>query len=313
MRILAFSIALLLVACQVEDPAPVTQKDLEPVKFRIAVLADTHIIDDFYEGPENTPLDTESIFLTQERFDKVRQTINAIQPAVEMVFIAGDFIHNYPSADWNFFFEHETRWDLAKGITDGFAMPVYPGLGNHDYDVPAVSREFTHELFKLKFDIEPYYAVKHQGWKFINLNNMLGDTWNLASPRYDRSFGSFGLDQLRWLDEELAEGLPSLLFFHYGLFLIEADETGDAEFPDLFAVLKKHEATVKLVLGGHTHTWINFQEKYGVRHFLLAATRYDANNYLVLEFEAGGSAYEILNEASIRWASMFANETVWAE
>ena len=47
-----------------------------------------------------------------------------------------------------FYFQNETRLDIAKKITDGFRVPVHVGFGNHDYGVLNVSREASHELFR---------------------------------------------------------------------------------------------------------------------------------------------------------------------
>ena len=57
-------------------------------KFYFAIIADTHIIDEFYKGPESNPEDTESMFKTRERLISARDTINALQPAMEQVFQA---------------------------------------------------------------------------------------------------------------------------------------------------------------------------------------------------------------------------------
>jgi hypothetical protein len=53
---------------------------------------------------------------------------------------------------------------------------VHAGFGNHDYSARGMTRENTHELFRRKFGLKPYYSVEHRGWKFIHLNNFLGDT-----------------------------------------------------------------------------------------------------------------------------------------
>ena len=34
-------------------------------------------------------------------------------------------------------------------------MPVHIGFGNHDYAVPGVSREASHELFRCKLGVKP--------------------------------------------------------------------------------------------------------------------------------------------------------------
>src|SRR5216683_2828868 len=125
-----------------------------PDKFYFALVADTHIIDEFYvKGSENGVEDNESILLTTPRFISARDLINSLHPAIEQVFLIGDYFHNYPSADYDFYFKNTTRLDNAKIITDGFKMPVHLGFGNHDYDVKRVSREMSHRLFEARSSI----------------------------------------------------------------------------------------------------------------------------------------------------------------
>jgi hypothetical protein len=80
----------------------------DSTKFYFAIIADTHIIDDFYKGPESNAEDTESMFKTRERLIAARDTINALTPAMEQVFLVGDYFHDYPSLDVDFFFQHTT-------------------------------------------------------------------------------------------------------------------------------------------------------------------------------------------------------------
>lgn len=108
--------------------------------FRFAVIADTHIIDEFYKGPEGSLEDTESIRKTTERLAATRTFLNSLKPALDRVFLVGDYFHDYPSLDIDFFFANKTRVDHAKDLTDGFKMPVHAGFGNHDYSVPRVSQ-----------------------------------------------------------------------------------------------------------------------------------------------------------------------------
>ena len=102
-------------------------------KFYFAIIADSHIIDPYYKGPESNQEDTESMFKTEERLVAARGLLNSLQPRMEKVFLVGDYFHNYPSPDLDFYFQHETRIDKAKAITDKFEMPVHVGFGNHDY------------------------------------------------------------------------------------------------------------------------------------------------------------------------------------
>src|ERR1700679_1161258 len=145
-------------------------------KFYFAPIADTHIIDGFYKGPESNQEDTESMFKTTERLESVRTLINSLQPKMERVFLVGDYFHNYPSRDIDFYFQNETRLDRCKALTDAFEMRAHAGFGNHDY-ARHVPRGSGHELFRGKFGLKPYYTVEHRGWKFIHLNNFLGNTW----------------------------------------------------------------------------------------------------------------------------------------
>ena len=94
-------------------------------KFYIALVADTHIIDSYYvKGSENGVEDNESILVTTPRLVSARDLINSLNPAIEQVFLIGDYFHNYPSTDYDFYFKNTTRLDNAKAITDGFKMPV---------------------------------------------------------------------------------------------------------------------------------------------------------------------------------------------
>ncbi|MCK6530860.1 metallophosphoesterase [Myxococcota bacterium] len=304
--IAAAALPLALWGCAPTEADPPADDDTaaaEDPTFRFVAMADTHIIDDFYTGPENSPEDTESIWLTRERLEAARASIDASDPPVDLVFIAGDFVHNYPSTEWDFYFQNETRFDVAKEIVDGFSMPVWPGLGNHDYDVPEVSHEFTHDLFAAKFGIEPYYHVDHRGWRFVHVNNFLGATWDPSSEGYNDDLGSLGLDQLRWLDGLLAEGLPTFVFLHYPLFLMEEQEVDDSSLPDLATVLDRHRDTVRMVFTGHLHNWLDFRQGDAVPSIGLGSTRYDEDAFLVVEVDTASGDYTILAPERVTWYS----------
>jgi len=250
------------------------------------VLADTHIIDDFYQGSE------EAIYLTSDRLAAARAVINSIDPPVEMAFICGDFFHNYPSQDRDFYFENTTRLDRAKELIDGFRMPVYPGFGNHDYGVPRISWEFSHELFRIKFGVEPYYAVDYRSWKFVHVNNCLGDTWDPSSPRYERGLGSLGEKQLLWLEAQLREGKPTFVFLHYTLPIVLPREARDL---GLHKLLRTYQDNIQMVVAGHTHRWIPLGKVFGPPHAIAAATRYDENSFAIFEVDTVSETWEILN------------------
>lgn len=272
--------------------------------FRFAVIADTHIIDEFYRGPEGNAEDTESIFKTTERLRSAREQINALRPAMDLTFLVGDYFHNYPSNDIDFFFQNKTRVDAAKELTDGFVMPVHAGFGNHDYNVPRFSRENSHELFRRKYGLKPYYSIEHKGFKFVHLNNFLGATWDSKHARYDKSKGSLGEEQLNWFEAELAQHKPTFVFVHFPMIIVETNERPGY---DLHGIVKKHRETIQRVISGHWHKWFEFGQSYGPPHLVMAATRYDPNAYLIVEANPSKAEHRLLNISLVDWNTHFSS------
>jgi hypothetical protein len=251
--------------------------------FRIGFMADTHLIDAYYVGPENTPLDTDSVMHSDERLLKARDTINRITPAVERVFVAGDIIHDYASTDLAFYDNHQTVFDLAHNLFAGFNAPVYLGFGNHDYDATQIPRTSTEQLFKAKLGVPaPYYAVDYKGWRFLHLNCFQGYTQDPTNPQYSQQneYGSFGRTQLEWMDSELAAGLPTVLIFHIPLPFLQVNEFPDVDF---FKVLDAHVANVKEIIAGHWHLWFDLGDSSGAPHMVIASTRYDEGSFGVAD------------------------------
>jgi len=271
--------------------------------FYIALLADTHITDDFYvKGSENGVEDNESILLTTPRLTAARDFINSLSPAIEQVFVLGDYFHNYPSTDYDFYFKNTTRLDNAKTITDGFRMPVHIGFGNHDYDVKRVPREMSHRLFKAKLNADPYSMLDHKGCKFIHLNNLLGSTQDHAASNFNPSVGSFGEEQLHWLESQLQQRKPTFVFTHFPLLSIQPTEFGDY---GLYPLLRKYQDTIQLVVTGHVHRWIDSGRTYGPQHYIMASTRYDPNAYMLLEIEPDRGAWRFINASLVEWSTHY--------
>lgn len=281
-------------------------------RFRVAFIADSHIIDEsYYECCENSPRDTESIYLTAERLEKARAQINEINPPPDFVILLGDVFHDgyVPGApeDLNAYRGRSTAMGRAAQILQGFNMPVYPLWGNHDYDVPAVSQEFSHHIFQEFFNADPYYSIDHKGWKFILANSELGPTWDPESSLYDKGLASYGPAQLRWIWGELAEGKPSVLLFHYPLLQgVTARRENPQDFPqDLPELVRAYGGSnLKLTLTGHAHHWLNFLNLFQVPHFVIGATRYDENNFWLVEFSRQGT-YRILDARKAIWGSVY--------
>ncbi len=272
-------------------------------KFYFSLIADTHIIDSFYvRGSENGVEDNESILVTTPRLTSARDLINSLNPAIEQVFLIGDYFHNYPSTDYDFYFKNTTRLDNAKAITDGFQMPVHLGFGNHDYDVHRVPREMSHRLFKAKFKAEPYSVLDYKGYKFIHLNNFLGSTQDRSSPDFNPNIGSLGEDQLHWFEAQLQQRKPTFVFIHYPLIQDLASELGDY---GLHPLLRKYQDNIQLVVSGHLHKWIDFAHTYGPQHYVMAATRYDPNAYMLMEADTQRATWRFINADLVEWSTHY--------
>jgi hypothetical protein len=272
-------------------------------KFYFALIADTHIIDNFYvKGSENSIEDNESILVTTPRFTAARDLINSLSPAIEQVFIIGDYFHNYPSAEYDFYFKNATRLDNAKAIADGFQMPVHLGFGNHDYDVHRVPREMSHSLFKAKFNAEPYSVLDYKGWKFVHLNNFLGSTQDRTAKDFSPNIGSLGEEQLHWFEAQLQQRKPTFVFVHYPLIQIAPNEFGDY---GLHPLLRKYRDNIQLVVTGHLHKWIDFAHTYGPQHYVMAATRYDPNAYMLMEVDTKHTTWRFMNADLVQWSTHY--------
>ena len=284
--------------------------DADAAPLRAAFLADPHVIDlDDYECCEGSDLDTQSIYRTQQRLQTTRDLINDIQPPVDRVFILGDIFHqNYKYGEDLAAYKAESAAAAAAGILQGFNAPVELLWGNHDYDVPEISREFSASLFREIFQTEPYHAVDMAGFKFLLTNSQLGATWDASDPMnmfLNTQMGSFGREQLAWIEAQLQEGKPTFLMFHHGLFLIAEGEDPDGVVPDLHHLIDAYADTIAGIYVGHTHRWIELDAGADVPAFILGAVRYDADNYWVHEFQPDGSDFKILDYDKASWGTAY--------
>ena len=194
------------------------------------------------------------------------------------------------------------RFDIAREINAGFHAPVHLALGNHDYSLPRISRDTTHRLFADKLQTKPYSSVDHKGWKFVLLNNFLGISWDTSNAAYDQGVGTLGQEQLNWLEAELAERKPTVVLLHYPLWLVEAKEFADY---GLHPLLRKYADSVRLVLAGHWHKWVDFAHTFGPQHYVAASTRYDANSFMILEIDRKRESCRFLNANCAEWSTHF--------
>ncbi|MCB9779341.1 MAG: metallophosphoesterase [Alphaproteobacteria bacterium] len=304
--------------------------------FRAVFIADTHVISPQYECcSESDGVDNESIMKTPDRLRSVVDKINALDPAPDMVFILGDVMHApYWSSELSWYQDHDTVFSRTQEILGELQPPLYLAWGNHDYDVDcghapevvktqsdhsiAVDRELSNTLFDAFFAQPPYQVVDHGGWRFILGNGMLGPTWDALGDGCATGLSSYGAEQLAWIDGLLSDGKPTFFMTHHPIYSTKIDEQPGDGNPDLGTVLARHD-NVEMMMAGHTHRWIDAGDANPFPHIVIAATRYDDDNFWVVEFQPGetvdtsqyGAGYEILDYDKPVWSTTCADTWVY--
>jgi hypothetical protein len=279
----------------------------------VVILSDPHITASDYECCENGELDTESIYQSNARLALARDAIHAITPRPEALFVLGDIFHQgYKSGDLAYYREEESAPGNAAALLDGFEVPVHLAWGNHDYEVPEFERSFSHDLFRDLFGAEPYHATDVGGHRFLLTNSQLGPTWDVADPTFDTFWGSFGRDQLAWMASQLDEGVPTFLMFHHPPYVVARDEDPAGPYADLFALIEAYRDVIAGVFVGHTHRWIDLTAGMDLPAFVVASTRYDADNFWLLDLHEDGG-WEVLDEDKATWGTVYADPWVYDE
>lgn len=277
-----------------------------PGVFRVVLMADTHVIGPQYECCSESPgVDNASIIKTEDRLREVVGEINAITPRPEMVFVLGDIVHAaHHSTDPAWYQANRNAFTIASELFELLDMPVHVLWGNHDYEVncsgETYDRALSHQVQRDFFGTEPYYSLDHKGWKFLFLNSQLGPTWDVNDARCDTSTASFGADQLDWTARELEEGMPTLVFSHHNRLLWLAAENPGSPNIDLRTVLGRYD-NVEGNFAGHLHRWID--QVFGDEERVLSGTRYDTDNFWLLELDGTDRTYSILDEDKAIWLS----------
>jgi predicted MPP superfamily phosphohydrolase len=284
----------------------------DPNKFRVVFITDTHV-----PGPEyvccteNTDNDNDSIQKSTDRLREVVRRINAIDPRPDLVFVMGDVTHNpYHSQDRTHYDTAHTAFQDVQEILGGLAMPYHLALGNHDYGIDCgneyVSHDFTAGLFHDFFATEPYHAVDWKGWRFIVGNSQLGPTWDAAGPICNTELASYGTEQLAWIDSQLTDGTPATFMSHYPLFATKQNEDPTGPNPDLMTVLAAHDS-LKASFAGHLHLYLDMLTEYAQPVYIMGGTRYDDDNFWVVEFDPPHGTFEILDHDKGRHGTTCAN------
>jgi hypothetical protein len=281
--------------------------DPPPPRFRVVVIADPHIPAPDYAGSD------ESLTLARERLIETREKIAAIVPPPSFVVVLGDLVHDaYTNYDAIWYQANPNAFVDVAEIFAGFDMPVYLLFGDSDYAVPDYPKTLSHELFAQAYAADPYHAVDLLGWRFVFANSEYGQTFDKGTVIYDPALGSFGSTQLTWLGDQLAAGMPTVVFSHFPLYKVATNEApNNGLYPDLESVLATRGDVVQLLLSGHDHQWIDFPATFAVPHVVMGATRFDTDNFLLIEFMTDATQYEILDYAKVEWGAQGADTWVY--
>lgn len=144
--------------------------------------------------------------------------------------------------------------------------------------------------------------MDYKGWKFIHLNNFIGATWDSKSPNYMKSYGSLGEEQLNWCEAELAQRKPTFVFIHFPLMIVADKEKADY---GLHPLLRNYGDSIRYVISGHYHKWMDFAHTYGPPHIVMGATRYDEDAYLLVEVDRKMDTPRFLNLDLVDWSTHY--------
>lgn len=191
---------------------------------RIVHISDIHLV-----NKETSIWDTD----TFAHFNKAIELIKSIDE-VDAIVVTGDLSND--GSEWTY-----------KYIDQSFKSLGVPTLccpGNHDST-----------SMMLKEYVPSFYTVNQKtiigGYKFLILNSVIPDD---EEPNTNKSRGLFSKEMLKYVEEEIKDGVPTIIEFHHsplepGGWLNRKLLDNRNEFNALI-----HDAdNVKLVLYGHIH------------------------------------------------------------
>ena len=273
---------------------------------RFAVITDLHVKAD----PER---------INNQVLAETVDILNAMDPPPELVLLTGDLVDQLPSDDPAYYEENTTAVHQVATLLAGLAMPALPSLGNHDYftNDGVLENEVTEDpeareaLMMEHLGMPgPWYRYDHRGVAFCALNTMQPDP---DADWHPGECGSFGPEQLAWLEQQLAGGLPCVLFFHHPLALDNAVEAGLAairpfEVPragvdkyvgteyegwtdPIYALLEQYADRIPAVFVGHGH-WFVRDELAGTPVMMTDSV---GNSVLLSELDGAPMRYHLVD------------------
>ena len=192
-------------------------------------------------------------------FKKAIDTINQLNP--DFVITGGDLIMDALAQTY----EHaDSLYNLYIETANGFTMPVYNGIGNHElfglYEKSGIDpghEEFSKKMFEKRIG-KSYYSFNHKGWHFMVLD-AIGE-----SPER-KYFGNIDSMQMKWIKKDLEQvksDIPIVISAHIPFItsMIQIQQGALEPNPKGLVINNSKEVlrlfdnhNLKLVLQGHLH------------------------------------------------------------
>ena len=264
--------------------------DMRSIKgdFSALIIADTHVNNDLENDIKIA--------------DFVELVNDDAWPGVELVINLGDVVSSvYDKYDKENPSKNVHRLAKADSLFKELEVPYYFVMGNHDYKIEQKRDSDTYfpvdEILRMEAHwkdvtgFDPYFSVVNKGWKFIFMNSMRGRYLNRH----------FDPDQIKWFEEELKEGYPSILCFHHPLLTDNIRipvEPHDQFIPDsepkFYSILEEYKDHVKGIFVGHGHQWLQ-DRLFGIIPAYMAASFGDSEGfeYYLVGFNSKGKAINV--------------------
>lgn len=211
------------------------------------------------------------IFMTDIHLQPERGAATAFSGAIEkantldadFVMTGGDLVYDVLRGNFE---RSDSLFRMYKNAVQGFKMPVYHCIGNHELfgiykesDVDSTHPDYKYGMFERHLG-KTYYSFDHKGWHFIVLNSI--------EEKDQRYIGLINAPQMEWLKEDLAEvdhATPIVITTHIPLISTQRQvypKNLITEVPNELWVYNRKEVldlfkehNLKLVLQGHLH-WV---------------------------------------------------------
>ena len=241
--------------------------------FRFVVISDTHV-----RLPGNKDADHYDPEKNLDNLDEAVDTINAEYSDADFVAVTGDLAGCLFSEDPNDYGSGtDNPADTFRTKMENLVMPYYPVLGNHDYQkdyddeleegINTDDIEAIESVWKSVLGIDPYYSFVHKGVRMLFLNSNRGSArTNLCATCSVESFctGSFDEDQIAWLEDELSQDEPIIIFMHHPPYTDNSEENLYALTPtfyveegdDFYTVTESAADKIMAVFVGHGHLFV---------------------------------------------------------